>query len=315
MRAVGFLLAFTGVAWPQAARVLTKIDDVPFLLKTTERHSTRPFWIGKSLLWFLIRDSGYLVIESATSDGRTEEVPFSMPEWSSVLAHDLWGDDDGRIAFSGTGTSHGKRTGFIGKISPDRQTKTIIPMEGYFPQNIAVAPSGMIWTISSTNEETPKNNILARFDPRGKLLWSKGLDWVGGRDVTANSQLRTSSDRAAWLTSTGVYVEFDNSDGSEIIRIPAPRPGSNRGLGATLAITAANTVVISMPYTDPQAGWSQVRVWTLDRLKQKWIECEWGDDGMPAWRWLYGFNGDELMGIGSGRNGTALRRFRLSESK
>jgi len=314
-----------GLAFSQSARVLTRESETPFLLKLAGLNPPNPLWSGRALLTTLIPESRELVIFATTADGRGEEVRFSDPDWGLLSVTALWSGEDGRIVLAGRGqTEPGEWCGFLGWISANRQDRKIIKVEGYSPQAMTVGPGGVIWAVANKTKPSV-SNILLRFSPDGKLLTSTYLTIRGmgplkdgvptsSVNVAARTFMCASADRVGWLTRQNQYLEYDSS-GTEITRLDGPKPGSPRDQqDQTLSISAANTVLISMPHNQG-SGWPVRReLWSLDRVALKWGLSEPAEGAFPPNTRIYGFDGQDLMTSGFNRQlGTILVRYRLSE--
>ena len=249
-----------------------------------------------------------------------------MPGWGLLTLTSVWGSDQGQLILAGNGQDDtGESTGFLGWIGRDRTDRHIAKVPGYVLNVMTVGPRGMIWAVRSNREEPPGSNILLRFSPDGKLLTSTYLSVrrggalrkdkppLGGRDVAFNSRLRASLDRVAWLTTRNEYIEFD-STGSVTLQLNGPSTERYGWMHDTLAISAANTVLISTRHwRDNQAVQD---FWSLDRLKQRWFHSEAAEATFPSNTQVYGFDGEDLMTSGhKPQLGQLLVRYRLSETK
>jgi hypothetical protein len=319
-----------GVAFGQSARVLTRESETPFILKLAAHSAPRPLWSGRALLAAEIPESRELVLEASTSDGRSEEVRFSDPDWGLLRVASLWGGEDGRIVLAGTGqTEPGVNSSFIGWISADRRERKIVKVEDYTIQVMTVGPSGVIWALGRKPAHAPERpglNVLLRFSPDGKLLTAtyakaRGVGTmvdgvpVSSQDVSGGSSLRASADRVAWLTAKDEYIEFDSS-GTEITRLNGPQPAETWDLrDQAFSVSPANTVVISMPHSR-RSGKATLDVWMLDRVANEWVKSEPAEGSFPPGTRIYGFNDSDLMTSGhSPQTGSLLVRYRLSESR
>jgi hypothetical protein len=319
-----------GFAFGQSARVLTRESETPFILKLGGMAPPRPLWSGRALLSTEIPESRELVFEASTSDGRSEEIRFSDPDWGLLRVASLWGGEDGRIVLAGTGqTEPGVNSSFIGWISADRSERKIVKVEDYTIQVMTIGPGGVIWALGRKPAHAPERpglNVLLRFSPDGKLLAAtyvkaRGVGTfvdgvpVGSADVSGGSSLRASADRVAWLTAKDEYIEFDSS-GTEITRLNGPQPAETRDLwDQALSISAANTALISMPHSR-RSGKTTLDVWMLDRVANEWVKSEPAEGSFPPGTRIYGFNDSDLMTSGhSPQTGSLLVRYRLSESR
>ncbi len=181
----------------------------------------------------------------------------------------------------------------------------------------------MIWAIGSAKDKETdqrRNNVLTRFSPTGKVLTSRMLKFpsnpYGVDDVANPSQMRASADRVAWLTSRNDYIEF-GTDGSEMLRVAGPGGLEFDGRwGEAFDISAANTVLISTLAKPERNKPPTLNIWTLDRVKARWIQSEPAEGAFPTTTSIYGFDGDTLMTSGFDRTlGRVFVRYALSEAK
>jgi hypothetical protein len=319
-----FLFAIAAIAPAQSARVLKRGDVKQVILNQPYNSGLQPMWSGRALLVLIVNESREPVVDVVTSDGLTEEVRFSMPEWGKLRLVSLWGGDDGEIVAAGSGPNDkGEGQSFVVRIGADRTKRTYIPVENLNIYAMTVGPSGVIWAIGSAKDKETdqrRNNVLTRFSPTGKVLTSKMLKFpsnpYGVDDVTNPSQMRASADRVAWLTSRNDYIEFA-TDGSEMLRIAGPGGLESDGRWAEVFdISAANTVLISKLAKQERNKPPTLEIWTLDRIKRTWILSEPAEGAFPTTTSIYGFDGDTIMTSGFDRTlGRVFVRYTLSETK
>jgi hypothetical protein len=308
------------VAFPQSARVLTRGETKQIVLNKPYSPNIRippPIWSGRALLGVIVNETREPVLNVIGSDGRPEEVRFSMPDWPRLTVVSLWGGDDGEIVAAGTGATDKNEPGsFIVRIGADRAKRTYIPVENLSINVMTVGPSGVIWAIGSgkDKETDAVRTILARLSPTGKVLTSTMLNlpvWDA-----SPSQMRASADRVAWLTSRNDYFEFA-TDGTTKTQVRGPQaPAGGHVSNRIMAISAANTVLISATVEGHAGKRPAVNFWMFDRVKQSWSLSESAVDPFPPGTSVYGFDGDALITSGFERQlGNLLVRYTLSETK
>jgi hypothetical protein len=314
-----FLIALS-ISSAQSARVLTRGEIKQIILNkpyNLSPHIPPPIWSGRALLVVIVNETREPVLNVIGSDGRPEEVRFSMPDWLRLTVVSLWGGDDGEIVAAGTGTTGKNEPGsFIVRIGADRTKRTYIPVENLSINVMTVGPSGVIWAIGSGKDKETDTirTILARLSPTGKVLTSTMLSlpvWDA-----SPSQMRASADRVAWLTSRNDYFEFA-TDGTTMTHLRGPQaPAGGNMYDRIMAISAANTVLISATVYGQAGKRPAVNFWMFDRVKQSWSLSESAVDPFPPGTSVYGFDGDALITSGFERQlGDLLVRYTLSETK
>jgi hypothetical protein len=310
------------LASAQSARVLTRgeVKQIVLSAPVPDHPVVAPTWSGHALLNLIVNETRTPVIDSITADGLTEEVRFSIPDWTKLTVASLWGGEDGEIVAGGFGvTDQIEPKGFVVRIGRDRTQQTNIPVENLLIKAMTVGPAGVIWALGSgTDRETGDfhRNILSRLSPTGKVLNSTILDLPGkpSYSVAAQTIMRPSSDRVGWLTSGNDYVEF-GTDGTEMTHIAGPPSAPSDMFGTAFALSAANTALISKVVRgkkpkDP----TTLKIWTLDRVQQSWFLSESANGAFPTSTSIYGFDGETLMTSGVDRQlGQLLVRYALSE--
>jgi hypothetical protein len=327
--ALAFLVTVLGAgpASAQSARVLTRGEVKQIILPQPNPNQPNipPIWSGHTLLVLMVNVTPAPVIDSVTADGVAEEVRFSIPDWTHLTVVSLWGGEDSEIVAGGYGvTDQIELKGFVVRIARDRTQRTIIPVENLSIQAMTVGPSGVIWALGDgKDQETGDShrNILTRLSPTGKVLSSTMLDLPGkpSYSVAAQTSMRASSDRVAWLTSGNDYVEF-GTDGTEMTHIAGPPKSPNdmynTMYGTAFALSYANTALISKPSTGKKPSDHKLNIWTLDRVQQSWFLSEPASGAFPPSTNIYGFDGETLMTSGVDRQlGQLLVRYALSETK
>jgi len=261
----------------------------------------------------ILSDAPSPIINSTTPDGVNEEVRFSVAGLYGLRVTGLWGSENGEIVAAGN-TADDPRHGpsFIARIGRDRND-----VAGYIVKEIAIAamtvgPGGVIWAVGASRDKETGDlypNVLCRFSPDGKLLASRVLDLPPPSKFP--SQLQASSDRVVWLTNANRYLEF-GTDGFDMLNIAGPGGGKSAG---KLAITQANTVVISRQVFATRKEPGHTDIWTLNRISEKWEKSEAAGESFPLENMIYGFDGNTLMTSGRDVRGQLLVRYTLSETK
>jgi len=331
--AVVLAMLAAGVASAQSARVLTRGETRQIVLSAPvpDHPVVPPIWSGHALLNLIVNETRTPVIHSITADGLTEEVRFSIPDWTTLTVASLWGGEDGEIVAGGFGvTDQIELKGFVVRIARDRSQQTVIPVENLLIHAMTVGPSGVIWALGSGKDQETGDvhqNILTRLSPTGKVLSSTMLDQPGkpSYTVAAQTSMRPSADRVAWLTSGNDYVEF-GTDGTEMTHIAGPSTTEIQGAanklasmyGMAFALSYANTALISRVVINKvvrgkkPSNPTTLQVWTLDRVKQDWFLSEPANGAFLPSTNILGFDGDTLMTTEIGR---LLVRYALSETK
>jgi hypothetical protein len=324
LTALAFLVAMFGAspASAQSARVLTRgeVKQIVLSAPVPDHRVVPPLWGGHALLNLIVNETRTPVLDSITADGLTEEVRFSIPDWTRLTVVSLWGGEDGEIVAGGFGiTDQIEPKSFVVRIARDRTQQTNIPVENLAIQAMTVGPSGVIWALGSgKDQETgdPHRNILTRLSPTGKVLSSTILDVPGKPSYTVAypTGMRASSDRVGWLTLGNDYVEF-GTDGTEMTHVAGPASAPNDMYGTAFALSYANTALISKVVRGKKPkDLTTLKIWTLDRVQQSWFLSESASGAFPTSTSIYGFDGETLMTSGFDRQlGQLLVRYGLSE--
>lgn len=171
----------------------------------------------------------------------------------------------------------------------------------YVAQQVVFAQDGSLWTVGYTFHDTEDRivqpNIMSHFDSSGKLLASFAVSARSragnGRTAANNSFLRTSQDRIGWFTNGMEYIEF-SFDGHELDRFDGPEVADvmeaiRRG---SFALSDDNEVLFGAILDNKR------KTWTLDREGRHWFPVQFQDESLPAWGYLFGFDGRTLVTTG-----------------
>jgi hypothetical protein len=319
----------SNLASAQSARVLTRgeVTQIVLAMPVPDHPVVPPIWSGHALLNLIVNETRTPVIDSITADGLTEEVRFSIPDWTRITVAGLWGGEDGEIVAGGFGvTGQIELKGFVVRIARDRTQQTVIPVENLLIRAMTVGPSGVIWAMGSGKDQETGDvhqNILTRLSPTGKVLSSTMLDLPGKPSYTVArpTSMRASTDRVAWVTERNDYVEF-GTDGTEMTHIAGPPKSPNdmynTMFGTAFALSYANTALISKVVTSKAVRGKKpsnpttLQIWTLDRVKQNWFLSESANGAFPTSTSIFGFDGETLV---TSEGGHQLVRYALSETK
>lgn len=254
-------------------------------------------------------------IWTSTRNGQSS-LPFSIPEARSTLIYDWDRGLDGTLAVSGSAvTTDGKVSGFVARITPDQKEVQITRTGLYTASMVAVAPDGCLWTVGTEHavvngkpQHLPSSDVVRRFDQSGKMVGSFIPRSTVKDPLTltrSRNTLRAVTDRVAWYSVDGRYLEFSLS-GSILTDISVALPGGDvfsPYIG--LAMTNEGTVYLSAALPNPIQGKGLpdrlLGVFQLDRANRSWkplAKQEVTAAGQLAQNsvgYLYGADGQRLV--------------------
>jgi len=284
-------------AHPSSHRVFTHLLDI----ETSATWREVPRWDGSLLVGFINSQSAGSIIYTINSEGQRDEILFTLKEAGYVSVIDAAASAKGEIAAVGSALGGERATSYVARIATNRTSQVVTRVWPYCPMVVTFASDGIIWTIGHIKDDgdtrITANHVLRRFDAAGKLLTSAILD-VPGNSTDEISYLRSSSDRVAWFTRSGEYIEFA-LNGTEINRYAGPSGVAERDISG-VAVSPANQVVIGTMVN----GKGQFLV--LDRQSREWVPVSVAPEFTAGWVRVLGFEGSSLVTTnGNGR----LRRF------
>ena len=207
----------------------------------------------------------------------------------------------------------GRLAGFIAMVGSSSTTR-VIRTNPYFPQKIAVASDGSLWTASEqiiNGRESKENyDVLRHYDLNGTLLGSA----IPRLSLSSKMQIAGNGGRmAASLGRVGWYTGPLNGKGSEYVEV---RQDGNllRIPGVTLA---AHEHVTGLALTDAGAFVSTENsekrnsaISTVDETSRTWLPVTVPGGNGPI-SWLYGGDGNRVVATGNDSYG--VKFFRLAK--
>jgi hypothetical protein len=262
----------------------------------------RPRWTHPGLIGVDRNDSTEPIIYVIRREGYREDIAFRL-EGALIRVRGLAGGANGAIALIGTATSAESRFApFVAWISPDRKEQTVTRLLPYYPQVVAVASDGRIWTAGFVNVDNTivEHQIMRRFDSSGRVLsaFLPGTTVAVQPHPTGSSYLFGSKDRMGWYFPRGNgYMEF-SLDGQLLMRVRGVGgPGRAKDITGA-ALSNGGEVLVGM--RDPQAR--KNTIFRLNRNNRSWTPIAFANDALPYGTLLLGFDGDDL--VTSDKSGT-----------
>jgi hypothetical protein len=189
-----------------------------------------PRWGGSELVGVDAFSSRTPLLYAVDREGRREEIWIDLPGAGTVLTHDAIGGADGAVAAVGYAQNPDPLVGhFLMWISPDRKRRTVIRLDPYGADRVALAGDGTIWVVGGLRDAPrwalDKQNVIRRYDASGKQLGSFPVHARSREDISpdaaAMSYFVASKDRVGWFTNGSEYIEF-SLDGKEVGRFDGP---------------------------------------------------------------------------------------------
>jgi hypothetical protein len=231
-------------------------------------------------------------------DGRRDEIWLELPGAETIYAHFATGGPDGSVAVVGYAHSSDSRGGnFLIWISPDRKRRTVIRLQPYVAERVALAGDGTIWTVGDVRDapryDLTKHCLVKRFDTSGKELASFSVRARARPDITPDatsmSYLMGSRDRVGWFTNGGEYIEF-SLDGKEIARFDGP-PDLDYEQISGVGLDAENNLFVGRKGDET----FDFEVLELDRTTRTWKKAAVTGPNTPHWARILGFDGTTLV--------------------
>ena len=276
----------------------------------TEFGRVVPTWGGSELVGIDFDSSKTPMLYAVDREGRREEIWLDLPGADTIDVQFATGGPDGSVAAVGYAQSSDSHAGhFLIWISADRKRRTVVQLEPYVADRVALAGDGSIWVVGGLRNEAPardesKHNILRRYDTSGRALTSFHVRARArpaiAPDAASMSYLMASRDRVGWFTNGCEYIEF-SFDGKELARLNGP-PDVDFKQIAGVGLDAEDSLFVGRKGDET----FDFEVLEFDRNSGAWRKAAVTGPNTPHGARILGFDGTTLVTM---EQAGTIRRF------